>query len=269
MPEQERNDFTLAYQDSCSGPTILLIHGFPLNSNLWESQIEDLSDTARVLAPDLRGFGLSEATPAPYSMEMMADDCMGLLDSLGVQEPVIVCGLSMGGYIAFEFYRRFPDWVSGLILVSTRAGADDEAGRASRDQMIAGVRRHGVEPVSRAMVPKLLAPDTYEHNELLVNFVREMVDSCSVEGLVGALEAMKARPDSTPLLARISVPALIIHGEDDQIIPVSQAEAMRDAIPNAKLVVLPGAGHLPNLEQADAFNEAVWDFLQLLEQEAG
>lgn len=267
MPEQERNDFTLAYQDSCSGPTILLIHGFPLNSSMWESQIEDLSDMARVLAPDLRGFGLSEATPAPYSMEMMADDCMGLLDSLGVQEPVIVCGLSMGGYIAFEFYRRFPDWVAALVLTATRAGADDEAGRASRDKMIASVRERGVEPVSRAMVPKLLAPDTYERNEMLVNFVREMVETSTPEGLVGALEAMKARPDSTPMLADISVPVLIIHGEADQIIPVSQAEAMRDAIPNTKLVVLPGAGHLPNLEQADAFNEAVWDFLQSLEEE--
>jgi len=267
MPEQERNDFTLAYQDSCSGPTILLIHGFPLNSSLWESQIEDLSDTARVLAPDLRGFGLSEATPAPYSMEMMADDCMGLLDSLGIQEPVVVCGLSMGGYIAFEFYRRFPDWVAGLILVATRAGADDEVGRAGRDNMIAGVRESGVEPVSRAMLPKLLAPTTYERNELLVNFVREMVESSTPEGLVGALEAMKTRPDSTLLLADIDVPVLIIHGEDDQIIPVSQAEAMRDEIPNAKLVILPGAGHLPNLEQADAFNEAVWDFLQSLEEE--
>jgi pimeloyl-ACP methyl ester carboxylesterase len=267
MPEEERNDFTLAYQDSCSGPTILLIHGFPLNSSLWESQIDDLSDTARVLAPDLRGFGLSEATPAPYSMEMMADDCMGLLDSLGIQEPVIVCGLSMGGYVALEFYRRFSDWVGGLILVATRAGADDEAGRANRDKMIASVRKSGVEPVTRAMLPKLLALETYERNELLVNFVREMVDSCSPEGLAGALEAMKTRPDSTPMLADISVPVLIIHGEVDQIIPVSEAEAMRDAISDARLVVLPGAGHLPNLEQTDAFNEAIWEFLQRLEDE--
>jgi pimeloyl-ACP methyl ester carboxylesterase len=220
-----------------------------------------------VLAPDLRGFGLSEATPAPYSVEMMAEDCMGLLDSLGVQEPVIVCGLSMGGYVAFEFYRRFPEWVAGLVLTATRSGADDEAGRAGRDKMIASVRQSGVEPVSRAMVPKLLAPDTYERNELLVNFVRDMVDSSSTEGIVGALEAMKSRPDSTPLLAEITVPVLIIHGEADQIIPVVEAEAMRDALPDAQLVVLSGAGHLPNLEQADAFNEAIWDFLQSLEEE--
>jgi 3-oxoadipate enol-lactonase len=267
MPEQAPNDFTLAYQDSCSGPTLLLIHGFPLNSSLWEAQIEDLSDTARVLAPDLRGYGLSEATPAPYSMEMMADDAMGLLDSLGVHEPVIVCGHSMGGYIAFEFYRRFHNWVSGLILVATRAGADDEKGRAGRDEMIANVRARGIEPVATAMLPKLFAPDTHERNELLVAFVREMIESSSPEGIVGALEAMKDRPDSTPILPDIDVPVLIIHGEADQLIPVAEAEAMRDAIPGAELIVLPGAGHLPNLEQADAFNEAIWDFLQRLEKE--
>jgi 3-oxoadipate enol-lactonase len=267
MPDHESNDFTLAYQDSCSGPTLLLIHGFPLNSSLWESQIEDLSDSARVLAPDLRGYGLSEATPPPYSMEMMADDCMGLLDSLGVQEPVIVCGLSMGGYVAFEFYRRFPKWVAGLILVATRAGADDEAGRAGRDRMIADVRERGVEPVVKAMLPKLLAPDNYERNEQLVSFVREMIESSSPKGMIGALEAMKSRPDSTPTLPEITVPVLVVHGEDDQIIPVAEAEAMCDAISGAELEVLPGAGHLPNLEQVDAFNEAVWDFLLRLEKE--
>lgn len=267
MAEEAPHAFTLAYQDSCSGPTLLLIHGYPLNSSMWESQIEDLSDTARVLAPDLRGYGLSEATPPPYSMEMMADDCMGLLDSLGIHEPILVCGLSMGGYIAFEFYRRFPEWVAGLILVATRAGADDEKGRAGRDEMIAKVRERGIEPVATAMLPKLLAPESYERNELLVSFVREMVESSTIDGVVGALEAMKTRPDSTPLLPQIKAPVLIIHGEADQIIPVSEAEAMRDAIPGAELVVLPGAGHLPNLEQADAFNEAVWDFLQRLQNE--
>ena len=225
MPEQERR-LHAGLPDSVA-PTILLIHGFPLNSSLWESQIEDLSDTARVLAPDLRGFGLSEATPAPYSMEMMADDCMGLLDSLGIQEPVVVCGLSMGGYIAFEFYRRFPDWVAGLILVATRARADDEVGRAGRDNMIAGVRESGVEPVQGDAAQA--AGPTYERNELLVNFVR---------GWSRAVPRRSCRrAGSDEDAPRFHTPAggyqrgvLIIHGEEDQIIPVSQAEAMRDEI---------------------------------------
>lgn len=266
MPDMQ-NDFMLAYQDSCSGPTLLLIHGFPLNSSLWEPQLEDLSDTARMLAPDLRGFGLSGSGDEPYSMALMADDCMGLLDALGVQEPVVVCGLSMGGYIAFEFYRRFSDWVSGMILVSTRAEADTPEGKKGRDQMAEQAREDGPEIIAQTMLPKLLAPETYERDEDLVGFVRDMMESSSVDGIAGALMAMKERPDSTETLGEIDVPTLIIHGDDDQIVPLEAAEKMRDAIPEAELVLIPGAGHLPNLEQAEAFNEVVWDFLETLKQQ--
>lgn len=266
MPEVTE-DFILAYQDSCSGPTLLLIHGFPLNSNLWEPQLEDLNDAARLLAPDLRGHGLSEASEPPYSMEMIADDCMALLDSLGVQEPVVICGLSMGGYVAFEFYRRFPEWVTALILVSTRAAPDTPQAKQSRDAMAARVMEAGTEEIADEMTPLLLAPENYAQDEKLVAFVREMIDSASVDGIVGMLAAMKDRPDSTPTLAQISVPTLIIHGEEDQIVPVAEAEAMRDAIPTAQLLLVPGAGHLPNLEQAATFNQAIWDFLMKLESE--
>lgn len=262
-----QDDFMLAYQDSCSGPTVLLIHGFPLNSSLWEPQLEDLNDTARLLAPDLRGFGLSGNSETPYTMALMADDCMGLLDALGVQEPVIVCGLSMGGYIAFEFYRQFPEWVSGMILVSTRAGADTPAGQESREKMAQKAQEEGAEAIAAEMLPNLLAPETYEQDEDLVAFVRDMMESASVEGIVGALMAMKNRPDSTETLAGIDVPTLIIHGDEDQIVPIEEAEKMRDAIPEAELVLIPAAGHLPNLERAEMFNEVVWEFLERLKQE--
>ena len=263
MSQPTSEDFRLAYQDSCSGPTLLLIHGFPLNSNLWEAQIDDLGDTARLLAPDLRGHGLSEAGDEPYSMTMMADDCMGLLDALGVQEPVVLCGHSMGGYVAFEFYRRFPRWVSALVLVSTRAGADSAEARANRDAMARLVREEGPEAIADEMVPSLLAPENSNDDEL-VDFVTDMIESTSTEGIVGALEAMKARPDSTPLLSQIRVPTLIVHGENDQIVDLQEAVAMRDAIPDADLVIIADAGHLPNLEQPVAFNEALWDFLDRL-----
>lgn len=266
MPDMQ-DDFMLAYQDSCSGPTLLLIHGFPLNSSLWEPQLEDLSDAARLLAPDLRGFGLSGNSNEPYTVALMADDCMGLLDALGVQEPVVVCGHSMGGYIAFEFYRRFRDWVAGMILISTRPGADTPAGQTGREQMAQKAREEGPEAIAAAMLPKLLAPETYNRDEDLVAFVRDMMESATVDGIVGSLMAMKDRPDSTELLAEIDVPTLIIHGDEDQIVPFEEAEKMRDAIPRAELVLVPGAGHLPNLEQAEGFNEAVWDFLETLKQE--
>ena len=266
MPDTQ-DDFMLAYQDSCSGPTLLLIHGFPLNSSLWEPQLEDLSDTARMLAPDLRGFGLSGSGEEPYTMGLMADDCMGLLDALGVQEPVVVCGLSMGGYIAFEFHRRFREWVAGMILVSTRAGADTAEGKQGRDEMAQMARAEGPETIAAAMLPKLLAPETYERDEDLVAFVRDMMESASIEGIVGALMAMKERPDSTEMLEEIDVPTLIIHGDEDQIVPVAEAERMHEAIPDAELVLIPGAGHVPNLEQADMFNEVVWEYLETLKQE--
>lgn len=266
VPSEE---FQLAYQDSCAGTTLLLIHGFPLNSNLWESQMEDLRDVARVLAPDLRGHGLSAPGKQPYSISMMAEDCLGLLEAVGVQQPAVVCGHSMGGYVALEFFRQFPEWVSALILVSTRATADTEEGKAKRDEMAQRAHDEGVTIVAHDMLPALFAPQNYEEDEELVGFVRDMMESTSLKGMVGALQAMKERPDSTPLLAEIDVPVLIVQGEEDQIVGMEEAEAMYEAIEDAQLTVIPGAGHLPNLEQPMSFNEAVWDFLQMLREEEG
>jgi pimeloyl-ACP methyl ester carboxylesterase len=259
--------FMLAYQDSCAGLTLLLLHGFPLNSSLWEPQMEDLRDVARVLAPDLRGFGLSDPGDEPYSLALLAEDCMNLLEAVGIQEPVVVCGHSMGGYLAFEFFRRYPEWVAAMILVSTRAGADSAAGKANRDAMIARAEEEEVPAIADEMLPSLLAPQTYDEDEELVEFVRDMMESTSLPGMVGALEAMRDRPDSSPTLGAIDVPVLIVHGAEDQIIPVAEAEVMRDALSNAELVLIPGAGHLPNLENPVAFNEAVWDFLESLRNE--
>jgi pimeloyl-ACP methyl ester carboxylesterase len=131
--------------------------------------------------------------------------------------------------------------------------------------MIETTRKQGITAVNEAMLPKLFAPDNYENDEELVTFVQEMMDKTSVEGMVGALAAMRDRPDSTPTLGDIDVPVLIIHGEQDQIIPLAEAEAMMEAIPDAELVIIKDAGHLPNLEQPDEFNEAVIEFLEALE----
>lgn len=263
---EQLDDFTMAFQDSCDRTTLLLIHGFPLNSTLWELQIEDLTDVARIIAPDLRGHGQSGATPSPYTMEMLADDCAGLLEYLGIFRPVVVVGLSMGGYVAFEFYRRFPDMVAGLILTATRAAADTAEGKRSREQTAASIKENGIESLVANMLPKLMSPTTYESNPELVEFVEEMMAVTSAEGAVGALMAMKERPDSIPTLAEIDVPTLIIHGADDQIVPLAEAEAMHDAIAESELFIIPEAGHLPNLEQPDLFNDAVLDFIEEIEE---
>lgn len=260
-------DFNMSYIDSCDRIPLLLIHGFPFNSSMWEPQLEDVGEMARIIAPDLRGFGRTDATPAPYNVGLFAEDCVNLLTYLGIDGPVVVGGLSMGGYVAFEFYRRYPERVAGLILAATRAGADSAEGKAGRDKAVETARNQGAAATASGMLPKLLAPQNYDDQPDVVEFVQEMMESASVEGIVGALMAMKERPDSTPTLPEIEVPTLIIHGAKDQLIPLSEAEAMHQAISGAELVIVPDAGHLPNLEQPELFNDAVMDFLEMFYEE--
>ena len=255
-------EFLISYQDSAGGVPVLLIHGFPLSSVLWEPQIAELADASRLIAPDLRGHGNTSATPPPYTMEQLAIDCVNLLDDIGVNRPFVVAGLSMGGYVAFEVFRQYPGMVAGMILAGTRAGADNEEGKKARDAAANLVREQGVSALVEQMLPKLLAPAAYQDNPDLVEFVREMMLETSVDGALGALMAMRDRPDSLSTLPEIDVPTLIIHGSEDQIIPTSEAETMHQAIPDSRLVIIPGAGHLVNLEQPEAFNEAVRAFLE-------
>lgn len=260
-----QQDFSMAFVDTADRLTALLVHGFPFSSALWQLQIEDLNSFARLIAPDLRGHGQSDAVPGPYTMTLFADDCVDLMGHLGVAPPFIVSGLSMGGYIALEIVRRYPDIVGGLILIATRSGADSDEGKANRDKSIKLVKEKGVEALVEQMLPKLFSPKTKETQPDVVDFVKEIMLEASPEGVIGALQAMRDRDDSTDLLGEITVPTLIIHGADDQLIPLSEARMMHKAIPNSKLVVIPDAGHVPNLENPDAYNDAVIDFFEEVE----
>ncbi len=262
LPEEP--EFLISYQDSAGGIPVLLIHGFPLASSMWELQIDDLADVGRLIAPDLRGHGNSMATPPPYTMEQLAIDCVNLLDDIGINRPFVVAGLSMGGYVAFEVYRQYPGMVAGLILAGTKATPDNEEGKKGRDAAANLVREQGISALVAQMLPKLMAPTTATENPELVEFVRDMMLETSVEGALGAIAAMRERPDSTPTLADIDVPTLIIHGAADQIIPVSEAEAMHKGIADSQLIIIPDAGHLMNLEQPEQFNDAVREFLESL-----
>jgi pimeloyl-ACP methyl ester carboxylesterase len=255
--------FHMSYEDSCDRVPVLWIHGYPLSNMLWDIQLNDLTDIARMIAPDLRGHGMTDPTEPPYSMGLFANDCADLLEHLGIFGPVVVGGLSMGGYVAFEFYRRYPERVAGLILAATRAGDDSAEVKEARDKAAGVAIAEGIGPIAEGMLPKLLAPDNYEAQPDLVDYVREMMLETSPDGVVGALAAMRDRPDSTPDLSALDVPVLILHGAEDQLIPVAEAEAMAAALPSAKLVVVPGAGHLPNLEQPEIFNDAVREFLEI------
>jgi pimeloyl-ACP methyl ester carboxylesterase len=168
----------------------------------------------------------------------------------------------MGGYVALAFARKYPGRLGGLILAATRAGPDSVEGKAGRDRAAAQAQAEGAAAVSAGMLPKLLAPVTYERRPELVQQVDEMMRTISLEGMVGDLQAMRDRPDSIPTLEKLAKPVLILHGADDKLIPPSEAEGMAAAQPQAHLELLPEAGHLLNLEQPERFNSAILRFLQ-------
>jgi pimeloyl-ACP methyl ester carboxylesterase/acyl-CoA thioesterase FadM len=244
------------------GPALLFVHGFPLDRTMWRPLTAALTGWRRI-APDLRGMGQSEGPDGGYQVTAYADDLAALLDTLHV-ERAVVCGLSMGGYVAFEMLRRHPGRISALILMSTRATADDADGRAKRDTMIARVRRDGPAFLADDMTPRLLAPMSLQTMPEVVQQVRAMAAAGSPHGIAGALAAMRDRPDSTALLPTIRVPTLVLAGRDDQLIPVAAARAIADAIPGAQHAIIPSAGHLPPLEQPVNTGRVVREFLEAL-----
>jgi pimeloyl-ACP methyl ester carboxylesterase len=259
-------DLTIEYEDTGGhrekpSPTVLLIHGYPLSRQMWKPQVRELGQNARFIAPDLRGFGDSQATPGIYTMESLAEDCIAFLDCLGISDQVIVCGLSMGGYIAFALYRKYPHRVQGLILSDTRAAADSPEAKINRDKAILLAEKEGAEAIARSMLPKMLASNTYSARPDLVEQVRGIMLSASVPGIIGVLAGMRDRTDSTPLLSQIDVPTMLIFGEEDQFTPQSEVEMMRGSIHDVRLHWIPGAGHLPNLEQPEIYNNLIKDYL--------
>lgn len=240
---------------SGTGPdTILFVHGYPFHGGMWAPQLEALPEGWRGLAPDLPGFGRSPRGGSDLSMEAQADALAALLDEHGVGRAV-VCGLSMGGYVAFALWRRHRERVRALVLADTRAGADTAEAVAHRRSLATRFREQGPESAVEALLPGLTGPETQEHRPEVVARIREMIAATPVETLAAAQEAMARRPDSTPLLATIDVPTLVVVGEHDAIRPDAQAMAL--AIPGARFEVISEAGHVSNLENATAFNRAV------------
>ena len=244
--------------------TILFIHGFPFDHRMWRHQLAGLARW-QCIAPDLRGARGGEVPSAPsaYTMTTYADDLVALLDRAQIRQAV-VCGLSMGGYIIFELLRRHPHRVRAAILCNTKAGADTADGKRGRDALAAKAQREGAFAVAGELVPKLLARETQQQRTEVVREVTEMIERQPVAGIVGALHALRERPDSTPLLARLKLPVLVVAGDDDQIAPAAGMKEMADAIPSAEFVLVTGAGHLAPLEQPEQVNEALAAFLEKL-----
>jgi len=247
--------------DRGSGPVLLLLHGFPLDHTMWNAQIEALSATHRVIAPDLRGFGRSSVTRGTVTMSMMADDLAGLLDAIGVDEPVCLCGLSMGGYVAWEMLRHHADRVGSLVLCDTRAVADTEEAVTGRMAMAARVLTDGTTPVVEAMLPKLFSPATEERCPELVDTVKRTIFFTSPVAIAAAQQGMARRTDATFLFNQITVPTLVVVGEHDSISTVDEMRGIAQQIPGARLVIVPDAGHLSPLENPAAVSAALKDFL--------
>ncbi len=254
------NGVNLAVDVRGRGPALLFIHGYPLDHSIWEHPLTQLEGWMRI-APDLRGMGQSDAPDLGYSMATYAEDLLALLNTLGVDR-VVLCGLSMGGYVAFEMLRRAPDRVRGLVLMDTRAEADSPEGRKARDAAAVMAREGGAKAIAESMLPKLLAEGTATEQPALVERIRRMMESTPVAGILGAIGALRDRPDSTPLLAGLAgVPTLVMVGEEDRITPKEQAQRMADAIRGARLAVVPGAGHLPPVERPEAATAVLAEFL--------
>jgi pimeloyl-ACP methyl ester carboxylesterase len=244
------------------GSPILLVHGFPLDDTMWTGQIDGLADKYRVIAPDLRGFGRNEPVTADaITMDEFADDLNGLLDSLGVEEPVCYCGLSMGGYIGFRFIEKYGRRLHSLVLCDTRPGADTEEGAKGRRQLAEKVLRSGSETVVEAMLPKLVSQKTNADRPEVLEQLRGTIQTTDPRSIAAALHGMAQRPDSTPLLSKMTVPTLVLCGAEDSLTPPDVMCDMAAQIPNAEYVEIPETGHMSPLEDPAAANAAIRRFL--------
>jgi 3-oxoadipate enol-lactonase len=241
--------------------TLLLIHAFPLNARMWEPQFALAANGWRVIAPQLRSMdGGSHDQPAT-SMDEHAGDVIDLLDALHVED-VVVAGLSMGGYIAFALFRHAPRYLRALVLADTRPQADTPEGVEGRRKMLALVKEKGPGAVADEMIPKLLGEHTRRTRPNVAERVRSLILASSADAIANAITALMTRADSSPLLASIHVPTLIVVGEQDTITPPALSEQMYQAIKGSEYVAIPDCGHLSNLEQPEAFNAALARFLE-------
>ncbi|MEO5762035.1 MAG: alpha/beta hydrolase [Vicinamibacteria bacterium] len=249
----------IQYQDKGNGAVVLFLHGFPLSLAMWDGQ-EALASRNRVVRFDARGFGQSQVGDSLLTMDRIADDAAVLIEKLRLG-PVILAGCSMGGYAAFSFVRKHAPLLRGLILVDTRAGADTQDARISRRELAGRVGREGARVAMESFLPKTLGETTKKSRADVVAKVKDMMLATPPQAIVNALNGLAARSDSTPTLREITVPTLIVCGEEDVLTPVLESEKMQREIKGSELVVIPKSGHLPSMETPDEFNALVSAFL--------
>jgi len=252
----------LAFDDDGPGPVVVLLHAFATDHTLWAAQRAEVGLIYRLIVPDLRGHGRSAAPAGVYSIDDMADDVMETLDALQLRAPVVVGGVSMGGYVALSAVARYPDRFRALMLFDTKAAADSAEAAATREDLAREVEASGsVAKVVEEMVPRLFAASSLESQPKLVARVRAVMLKTSPVAVVGSLRGMAARPDRRGDLAKVDMPALVVVGAEDALTPPEEARSMAEALPRGRLVVVPGAGHLSPAEEPAACNRAALEFL--------
>lgn len=254
------NSLKLGIDDNGDGTTIVMLQPFPLDRSVYQDQ-RALSDRHRFITLDTFGFGESELPEAGYSIEMMADAVAQLLDGLGIDKKIVLGGVSMGGYIALAFAKKYPERLKGLILADTRASADSDDAKQKRETMIELAKNEGSAAVIEKMLPNMVGKFSHENRPAVLQHIRELASKQRPEAVVAALAAMRDRPDMTATLSQIKVPTLVIVGKDDTLTPPSDAEAMAKAIPDCKLEVIQSAGHLSLLECPREFTTAIRMFV--------
>ena len=262
MPLLTVGDHAVNVKDHGAGEPILFVHAYPLNGAMWDYQVAAFADRWRVVTIDLPGFGLSPppADPTATRIDHWADLVAGVVHHLDLA-PVVLAGSSMGGYVAFAFVRRHPQLLRALVLADTRAQSDDSAGWQRRTKTQHRIRAGAaLDDLAGELVPGMLARDSLERPDL-VEYVHALMRASEPDGWVAALEAMKNREDSISTLREVGVPTLVVVGEQDRLTPQTEAALIQARVKDSRLVVIPGAGHLPNLEQPAAFDEALTDFL--------
>ncbi len=257
------NNHSLHYieQGSGDGLPVVFIHGFPFNCRMWQPQLAALPERIHAIAYDIRGHGRSAVGDGLYSLEFFVDDLMALLDHLELEQ-VVLCGLSMGGYIALRAVERHGERFGALVLCDTRSEADNDQARVNRATAIRALAKEGVAAFADNFAQLVFAPATFKSNPAAVDLVKELIRATDPRAIGGTLLALAARTDTTPALPQMDLPALVLVGEHDRLTPPDAAQALAERLPRAELYEIPRAGHMSNLENPDYFNERLFAFLE-------
>ncbi|MBU1641768.1 alpha/beta fold hydrolase [bacterium] len=259
------NDIMVGYSDEGAhgAPAVIFVHGFPFNRSMWKSQMEALSEGWRVVACDIRGHGESDIGERPYSIGLFAEDLIGLMDVLKIEKAVL-CGLSMGGYIALNAVLSHPERFDALVLSDTQCAADSPEGKEKRSDAIEAIRKNGVEWYADTSLKNFFTPGSLKIEGAEIAAVREMIAATAEETLVRTLHALREREESCSRLQEIAVPVLVLVGEEDSITPPEAARLMQEKIEGSHLSVIAKAGHLSNMENPGSFNKELKNFADTL-----